>query len=154
MIRTMTIAILLMGGSATIAAAQTDAPVQPPPANAQMNNARTGNAQADQDMNCRRQAAAAAGYTGSDNGPPSADVQQHYAAAYYGCMSNGAPPNGAPPPGYAYGPPPPAPGYAYGPPPPPYYYGPYPYPYYYPPYYGPAVTFGFGFGGRYGGRWR
>lgn len=96
---------------------------------------------------------------GADNArQAAADVQQHYAAAYYACM--GEADNGAGEANYAYGPPPPGaygppPPGAYGPPPPYYYgYGPYPYPYY--PYYGPAVTFGFGFGGYhrgYGRHW-
>jgi hypothetical protein len=140
MIRTMTIAILLVGGSATFAAAQTDnsAPPQPPAPTA---------AQVNQDMNCRRQAATAAGLTANDNQQPSAEAQQRYAAGYYACMSGGAgpAPGYGPPPGYAYAPPPP----------PPYYYGAYPYPYpYYPPYYyGPSIGIGFGFGG-WRGHWR
>ncbi|HKD48630.1 MAG TPA: hypothetical protein VKB67_13170 [Rhizomicrobium sp.] len=89
---------------------------------------------------------------GSSNAQAAAsDVQRNYAQAYYACMGEGntAAYSYGPPPG-AYGPPP----GAYGPPPvpyppPPYYYGPYPYPY----YYGPAVTFGFGFGGWRGGGW-
>jgi hypothetical protein len=81
---------------------------------------------------------------GSDNARHAAnDVERAYGEAYNACMSE-ADDRGRP--GdrdyadrdYAYGPPPPA------------YYA--PYPYYYPPYYGPAVSFGFGFGGFHGYR--
>jgi hypothetical protein len=96
---------------------------------------------------------------GSANAQAAAsDVQRNYAAAYYACMGGQGPGNTA----YGYGPPPPPGAYppgAYPPgayPPPPYYYGGYPYGPYPYPYYGPAVTFGFGFGGYHGwhGRWR
>ena len=140
-------AILLGGAAMTTAIAQTDAyPRSPPP--------QSANNQATPDMDCRQQAAAEVGYptsTGGNNQAAPSDAQKRYAAAYYDCMSGGSsgpPPSNA----YAYGPPPNAYGYgpppAYGPPPP-YYYGPgsYAYPYY-PPYFGPAVSFGFGFGGR------
>jgi hypothetical protein len=148
-------------------------PASPPPtqsANAddQQGTDRYGQA----DMDCRHSAAARSGYHAPDQATGTADsskVQQRYATAYYACMSreNGASP--PPPDSYGYGPPPPngygspppngygPDGYAYGAPPPPYYGGgpyPYPYPYapYYPPYYyGPAVSFGFGFGGHGGG---
>jgi hypothetical protein len=78
---------------------------------------------------------------GSDNARHAAsDVERAYADAYNACMSE-ADDRGPAGQDYAYGPPPP----------PPAYYAPYPYPYYYPPYYyGPAVSFGFGFGGYRG----
>ena len=78
---------------------------------------------------------------GADNAQhASSDVERAYADAYDACMTEAddrGPPDGQ---------------YAYGPPPPGYYAPyPYPYPYYYPPYYyGPAVSFGFGFGGYHG----
>jgi hypothetical protein len=133
-------ATFLGTGAMTVAVAQTYGYPQSPP--------QSANNQDNPDMDCRQQAAAEAGYPAGGNGQAaSSDVQQRYAAAYYDCMRGGS--GGPQPNAYAYGPPPPA----YGPPPP-YYYGPDPYAYpYYPPYYGgPAISFGFGFGGR--GHWR
>jgi len=127
-------AILLGGAAMTTAIAQpNDYPPSPPQSARNRDNP---------DMECRQQAAAEAGYPAPTSGNNQA-AQQHYAAAYYDCMRGGS---GGPPPSnaYAYGSP-----SAYGPPQP-YYYGPDPYAYpYYAPYYpGPAVSFGFGLGGR------
>jgi len=87
---------------------------------------------------------------GADNARHAAsDVERAYGDAYYACMDEGQDDAGAPPPDDRYA--------ADYPPPPPPYYGspyPYPYPYYYGPYpyyYGPSVSFGFGYGPRFGG---
>jgi len=114
--------VALLGSTATMADAQTASSPPPPPPQSASNGP-------DQDISCRQQAAAETGYRGpaggNDPSAPPSQSEQSYAAAYYACMSGAS---GGPPYGY-------------------------PYPYYYPPfYYGPAVSFGFGFGGFHGRR--
>jgi len=85
---------------------------------------------------------------GADNAAhAAADVERAYGDAYYACMDEASDDRAPGDDRYAADYPPPPPPVAYGPAyyPYPYYYGPYPY------YYGPSISFGFGYGPRFGG---